>query len=117
MKPWRFYVAVAVTWILTDVVDYFARLGRSFLALVARIFETPARNSSCSVSRVPFTKRRILYLARLSKVELTAARDLGTSAKELLREGHPEIARRAARRAYLHWRKARKVFVRLSAVA
>jgi|SRR5438105_1560202 hypothetical protein len=116
MKPWRFYVAVAVTWILTDVVDFFARLGRGSLAILARVFETRAGSPTRSACRVPFTKRRLLYLARLARVELTAARDLGRSAKELLREGHPQIARRAARRAYSHWRKSRKVFVRLLAV-
>jgi hypothetical protein len=117
MKPWRFYVAVAVTWILTDLGDFIARMGRGFLTMVGRIFETPARNPSWPASRTPFTKRRILYLARIARVELTAARDLGTSAKELLREGHPDIARRAARQAHLHWRKARRVFARLSAAA
>jgi hypothetical protein len=117
MKPWRFYVAVAVTWILTDLADFFARLGRGILALAGKIFGTPRRNPAWPACRIPFTKRRILYLARLARVELTAARDLGNSAKELLREGHPEIARRAARRAHLHWRKARRVFARLSAAA
>ena len=117
MKPWRFYVAVAVTWILTDLADFFARLGRGILALAGKVFGTPRRNAAWPACRIPFTKRRILYLARLARVELTAARDLGNSAKELLREGHPRIARRAARRAYLHWQKARRVFTRLSAVA
>ena len=117
MKPWRFYVAVAVTWILTDLADFFARMGRGFLTIVRRIFETSRKSPAWPACRIPFTKRRILYLPRLARVELSAARDLGTSAKELLREGHPDIARRAARRAHLHWRRARKVFARLTAAA
>jgi hypothetical protein len=118
MKPWRFTVAVAVTWILTDIADFFARLGRGFLAHLGRIFGTGRRNPTLLAIRIPLMRRKCnRYLARLARVELSAARDLGTFATELLREGRQRVARNAAREAYLHWQKARKVFARLLAAA
>lgn len=118
MKPWRFYVAVALTWILTDIADFFARLVRGFLALLSRIFGTGKRNPTLLAVRIPLMRRKSrLYLARLARLELSAARDLGTFATELLREGRPRVARNAAREAYAHWQKARKVFARLTAAA
>jgi hypothetical protein len=117
MKPWRFYLAVALTWIMQDLRDFLAKVGRGTFALTGKVFGTPTREKRLRLSRIPFTRRRLHYLARLARVELSAARDLGTSAKELLREGHPEVARRASKFAYLHWRKARKVFARMQAVA
>ncbi len=117
MKPWRFCFATTLTSILSDLRDCLARTGRGILALLGKVFGPPSRELPLRVSRVTFSRRRFQYFARLARVELSAARDLGTSAKELLREGRPAVARRAARVAYFHWRKARKVFARMQAVA
>lgn len=117
MKPWRFSFAFALTSILSDLRDCLARTGRGILALLGKVFGPPSWELPLRVSRVPSDRRRLHYFARLARVELSAARDLGKSAKELLREGRPAVARRAARVAYFHWRKARKVFARLSAAA
>jgi len=117
MKPWRFCFAIALTSILSDLRAFLARTGRGLLALLGKVFGPPREELPLRVSRVPLDRRRFHYFARLARVELLAARDLGASAKELLREGRPVVARRAARVAYLHWRKARKVFDRMQAVA
>jgi hypothetical protein len=117
MKPWRFSFAIALTWVLSDLRDFLARTGRDILALLGKVFGTPSKVDRLRSTRIPFSRRRLQYFARLARVELSAARDLGMSAKELLREGRPAVARRAARVAYFHWKKARKVFARIESVA
>ena len=117
MKPWIFYIAVTLSWILADVSDAISRMGRRLYALLGKVFGLSGTRVVHGLSRIPFTKRRLNYLARLARVEFSAARDLGVSAKELLREGHPVTARRAARVAFHHWRKARNAFDRIRAVA
>src|SRR5688500_15762607 len=117
MKPWLFYIAVSLSWILADVIDTFSKAGRGLLALLGKVFGPSEQSANHRRCRIPFTKRRLSCLARLARVEFSAARNLGVSAKELLREGHPVTARRAARVAFHHWRKARNAFARLSAVA
>lgn len=117
MKPWRFSFAFALTSILSDLRAFFARTGRGILVLLGKVFGPPSGGLPLRVARVTFKRRKFYSFARLARVELSAARSLGTTAKELLREGRPVVARRVARVAYFHWSKARKVFARLSAVA
>ena len=57
---------------------------------------------------------RFEFRARQSRREMTLARERGTYAKVLLRMGYPRVARHVARRAYLHWVKARDARKRLS---
>ena len=68
MKAWRFNFAVALTWIMQDLRDFFAKLGRGTAALTGKVFGTPTREKRLRLSRIPFTRRRLHYLARLARV-------------------------------------------------
>ena len=117
MKHMRFYVSVALSMLLAEAWEALSRVFTCLAALAKKVF-LPSRDSYPWGKREShFTRKRLRYLARLARVEITAARDLGASAKEFLRAGRPLVARRAARGAYTHWRNARKAFARFSAVA
>jgi hypothetical protein len=117
MKHVRFYVTVALSMILAGAREALHRAFSGLSSLARKVF-LPSRGASpWRKGRSQFTRKRLQYFVRLARIEMTAARDLGVSAKDLLREGRPDIARRAARGAYFHWRKARKAFARFSAVA
>jgi hypothetical protein len=117
MKQMLFYVSVALSMLLAEAWEALSRGFSSLSALVKRVFLPSKDTSPWGKRGAHFTRKRLRYLGRIARVEITAARDLGASAKEFLRTGHPLVARRAARGAYMHWRNARKAFARFTAVA
>jgi hypothetical protein len=116
MKRWIFYLSVALSFVLADARHLLQRMMSGLSSILRKLFLPGEADRLRSGKRSHFTRKRLLYLARVARVELSAARDLGASAQEFLSEGRTLVARRAARGAYFHWRNARKAFERFSAV-
>jgi len=116
MKRWIFYLSVALSFCLADARQSLQRMLSGLSKVLGKLFLPGEAHRLRSGKRSHFTRKRLLYLARMARVELSAARDLGDSAKEFLSEGRFLVARRAARGAYFHWRNARRAFERFTAV-
>lgn len=114
MRSWFSFPSVDARRTLRAAGRFAGRTFRATGRIVRRVF-APVREGQRTLPANDARSHvhRFRLLARLCRREMMLATDLGVLSKILLREGHPEEARRIAWTAYTHWRTARRALKRL----